>query len=99
MLTSADLKTTDADQQSLAKLANSKAWKFAMVRDWGPVGALLLGLFLLVAGIFLPFFDRDRPRRVRSLGAIPLPVEKAYGKDVARSLSKSGDRPRQRARR
>jgi hypothetical protein len=98
VLTDADLKTTDADQKSLVGLADSNAWKFAMVRDWGPIGALIFGLFLLVSGIFLPYFDKDRPRRVKSLGAIPMKVELPKQPTSGTRSSPESSRPAHRGR-
>jgi hypothetical protein len=51
-----DLKMIDADQRKLVKLANDNAGAITAVKTIVPIGSLLLGAGLLVAGILLTVF-------------------------------------------
>jgi hypothetical protein len=64
MVANADLVMTPASQRALAALARQDAAAIGTVRQEGPLGGLLLGLLLLLAGT-VPL--RQLPR-LRSLG-------------------------------
>lgn len=48
-----DLKMVPADQQKLVKLANDNAGAISAVKLWVPIGTLILGAVILVAGILV----------------------------------------------
>ena len=50
MVANADLKMTPASQRALAALARQNAAAITTLRQEGPLGGLLLGLLLLLAG-------------------------------------------------
>jgi hypothetical protein len=58
----ANLKMTPASQRALASLANKNAAQIALVRQTGPLGGIVVGLILILAGT-IPF---RRSRRAAS---------------------------------
>ena len=67
MVASADLTMTPASQRALAAVARHNAAVITAVRQTGPLGGLLLGLLLLLAGT-VPLRQPRRVRRERMPG-------------------------------
>ncbi|HEY7485564.1 MAG TPA: DUF3068 domain-containing protein [Streptosporangiaceae bacterium] len=60
-----DLKMVPNDQKKLVKLANDNAGAISAVKFWIPIGSLVLGAILLVAGILVTLAAGSGSRGVR----------------------------------
>jgi Porin PorA len=69
MVADADLRMTPASQRALAAVARQNAASITTLRQTGPIGGIVLGLILILAGT-VPFRRLRRPRPSRRSGRL-----------------------------